>query len=383
MKQLNRKILCLIPLVALLSCGGDPIKMPSIRAYRPIPASPHGRIALMRNPDLAKKILALDPNNISDADVRETLSKGPTPWMLSIAPLSPWSEEFLAMPRFLVEMGYPIDRIGDPRKEEYKVFWKEKPEIIAGMAAWLYELDGMNPLMMGWSGGGILTVVVLHSLNNTTGKSRVQVVNGRTGVVEDRAWIIDPYTKKKRPITSLRFSFAASLAAGGLGRVVQAEIWEIVEGLRQIPDSAEEFLGFQSPWDSLGTDAIDSTSEKFLKENTYRPLGKAEVRSIIADYSYDHFKVVHCEFLSANEEGRKWANSYKPNSSNGLWDMRKSDEFSLIVGKQNIWCGEIWYRIKKHWALQAQRVARFVLKEVRRQDGQRVQGVNKGKMVLR
>ncbi len=344
--------------------------MPSISKYRPISDLPYGRSALKRDPDLVKRILALDPANISEADIRETLSKGPAPWILALAPLPPWSEEFVAQIKFLMDMGYPLGRIGDPRKKAYKIFWREKPEIIAGMAAWLYEKDGMNPIVVGWSGGGIMTVVVLHEMGNSTGKSRVQVINARTGRAERRNWVIDPYTEEKRPITSLRFSFAASLAAGGLGRVVQDKIWAIEKGLHMVPDSVEEFVGFHSPEDSLGTDAVGSSPDVLARANTFRPMGKAKVRSLIGDKSYGHFDVVHCEWLSEDSEGRKWVSSFRPDAGYGLRDFQKSAKIPWIQGKQNIWCGEMWYGIKKHWTLQAQRVARSVLKELSVRGGQ-------------
>lgn len=368
-KRFLRPYLAVILGGVLASCAAPAPKMPSIKDFRPIPSSPHGRHALKRNLDLAKKILSLDPNNITDADVRETLSKGPAPWILALAPLPPWSEEFVATARFFVDMGYPVDRIGDPRMNQYKIFWREKSEVIAGMAAWLYENDGMNPILVGWSGGGIMTVVVLHELHNTTGKSQVRVINARTGKAENRSWVKDPYTKRRRPISSLRFSFAASLAAGGLGRVVQDEVWAIVKGLHLIPDSVEEFVGFHSPEDTLGTDAVFTSPEELISANTFRPIGKAKVRSIIGDRSYEHFNVVHCEKLSDNSKGRNWVSTFRPNPGYKLHNFQNTNKYSWVSGKRNIWCGEVWYGIKKHWALQAQRVARFVLEESRLHKG--------------
>ena len=98
-------------------------------------------------------------------------------------------------------------------------------------------------------------------------------------------------------------------------------------------------------------------------------MGKAKVRSLIGDYSYGHFEVVHCEWLSENSEGREWVSSFRPDSGYGLKNYMKSRKYPWISGKQNVWCGEVWYGIKKHWTLQAQRVARSVMKELSLEGG--------------
>ena len=331
--------------------------------YRPLRPGPHGWDALSQDPELSRRILGLDPNRVSQRDISDILSKGPTPWLMTIAPLPPWSVEFLNLIKFFVKSGYPANRIGDPRSNDYRIDWRERPEIIGGMTAWFYENDGMAPILIGWSGGGILAVHVLHTLNGSPDTEKVRMVSARTGEIEERTWFRDFHTGERRPMSALRIPFAAALAAGGLGRYVQPKIWPIVHGLHQVPDTVHEFLGFKSPQDIFGTDMLNGSDAGFVEANRFQAMGSANVRSIMTDDSYDHFWVVHCNELLETPEGTVWVQNYRPDSSHGHRDYRHTIEFSFIEGKRNLFCGEIWHAVKKHWALSAQRVARTFIEK--------------------
>jgi hypothetical protein len=242
---------------------------------------------------------------------------------------------------------------------------------MAGMAAWFYEHDGMAPILVGWSGGGILVIRALHALNGSPETEPVRMVNARTGEVEERTWFRDFHTGRRRPMPALRVPFAAALAAGGLGRAVQPKVWPIVEGLHRVPDTAREFLGFKSPADIFGTDMMNGSDGAFIEANRFRPMGSAKVRSIMTDDSYDHFWVVHCNELLKSPEGTAWVRSYRPDPGYGQRDYRNSLEFTFIQEKRNLWCGELWHGVKKHWALSAQRAARTFLERQGMAAGQR------------
>ncbi|MEE9256351.1 MAG: hypothetical protein V3V56_04200, partial [bacterium] len=149
---------------------------------------------LSHNLKLARRILALDPLNIGPAEVKETLSKGPAPWIMPISPAFPAQFIFKDLFKFLIDMGYPPGRIGDPRSDDFALSYRERSETIAGMAAWMYERDGMSPMLVGWSAGGITAMAALHDLNRPAGESELRVVSGLTGEAENRGWVRDPYT---------------------------------------------------------------------------------------------------------------------------------------------------------------------------------------------
>ncbi len=313
---------------------------------------------LSRNPKLARRILALDPLDIGPAEVKETLSKGPAPWIMPISPAFPGPFIFKDLFKFLIDMGYPPGRIGDPRSDDFTLSYRERSEVIAGMAAWMYERDGMSPMLVGWSAGGITAMAALHDLNRPAGGSELRVVSGLTGEAEARGWVRDPYTGEKRPIAGLKISFAGVLMAGGLGRLFHLFRWGDRPPLRSVPDSVGELLAFHAPSDPLGTDLFSGDT---ARANEFKPMGKAKVRTIIADPSYGHVNVIHCYLRTQSKKGRGWADSYRPVGGWGVRDFRKTARYSLDWGKRNLWCGELWYAVKKHWALEAQRVARAVL----------------------
>jgi hypothetical protein len=337
-------------------------RLPANDDFRPVPPEPHGWAALREDPELVEKILALDPTDI-DADDVEILRRGPTPWIFTIAPVHPWAWTFLYLIEFLGEMGYPMDRMGDPRYPKYKIYWRTDGPLIAGMAASFYEQDGMAPMIIGWSGGAIQTVVVLHSLSNTTGEHSIVVRDLRTGEADGRDWILDPVSGERLEISDVQFSLGGALAAGGLGRMVRGPRWEIDHGLRLVPDSVRDFVGFQVPNDVFGSDKPFSSAKKFAAANEFTATGSAKVRSIVGDSSYHHFNTFHCEHLLANPEGRQWVDAYRPDSGYGLRNFLGTEEMKFRRELRNLWCGEIWYAIKKNWAIEAQRVARAIRSE--------------------
>ena len=112
------------------------------------------------------RILALDPERISDDDVRTLLAAGPTPQIIlvhgGVFPVYLLMESFA---NFLAGMGYPIDKIRDPHDGAYSQGPYGYSERLAGEAAWYYERDGVRPIMIGHSQGGMQTVKVLHDLS--------------------------------------------------------------------------------------------------------------------------------------------------------------------------------------------------------------------------
>ena len=132
----------------------------------------------------------------------------------------------------------------------------------------------------------------------------------------------------------------------------------VTQLLQDFVDSVRDLIAFHAPIDLLGTDfMVDNTAHA----NEFKASGTANVRTIIGDDSYGHVNVIHCYLLSNNKAGRKWANSYRTDGTSGVKDFRENKQHELIEGKQNLWCGEFWYGVKKHWALEAQRVAKAVL----------------------
>src|SRR5216117_3624182 len=57
--------------------------------------------------------------------------------------------------RFLTEMGYPQAQIRDPGNRDWSYSPYQESTEIAGLVAWSYERDGMRPMIIGHSQGGM------------------------------------------------------------------------------------------------------------------------------------------------------------------------------------------------------------------------------------
>ena len=116
--------------------------------------------------DLRDRILKLDPEALSEEDMDQVLSKCPAPRMILLeGSLRLVSMESFA--KFLVAMGYPEDRVRDPRNGSYSYSSYADSRVMAGMIAWYYEKEGMMPMVIGYSQGGMLSVRILHELAGT------------------------------------------------------------------------------------------------------------------------------------------------------------------------------------------------------------------------
>ena len=134
---------------------------------------------------LQARLLSLDPAHVTDRDVRDVLAKGPTPRIMllhgGVYPVHLVMESFGA---FLTGMGYPEAQIRDPGSGD----WSYSPYLqttqLAGLVAWQYEHDGLHPMLVGHSQGGLSAVRILKDLAGWGGDLRVY--NPIKGTLEER-----------------------------------------------------------------------------------------------------------------------------------------------------------------------------------------------------
>jgi len=98
----------LVLLVAVAGCATQPFD-----SANPGPATSSETVAPDRR--LQDRLLALDPEHISDADVREVLAKGSTPRIILLhGGVYPVHLVMYSFGQFLTGMGYPEAKIRDP-----------------------------------------------------------------------------------------------------------------------------------------------------------------------------------------------------------------------------------------------------------------------------
>jgi hypothetical protein len=312
------------------------------------PVGPHtvaGSLDL--DPALEARILALDPEHISDHDVRDTLVRGPAPRIVNLHGGIPLV--YLAMSsfsRFLVGMGYPEAKIRNPRDGSYSYSPYRNSAQIAGVTAWYYEREGMSPMLIGHSMGGIQTVKVLHELAGAFA-DRVAVWNPLTDTAEARDWIVDPLTGAERPVVGLSLGYASAVAAGGVARLFPT-MWKMTWKLRTIPGSAETFTGYYLALDLIGGDFWSLIPPA----NKYRPQGTATVRNVQLPPWYFHVTVPTSAHLADDPAIRDWINAYRPTDRPRLTGTFEAPYTNIL------WAADVWYGVKRQWCLAAQRLIR-------------------------
>jgi hypothetical protein len=313
-------------------------------AAAPQTASPQAALrSVALDEALEARILALDPNQVSDSDVRTVLAAGPAPRIVAfhggIYPVHLLMESFAD---FLEGMGYPQARLRHPGDGRQSHSPYENSTQIAGTIAWYYEQEGMMPMLVGHSQGGIQLVKVLYELAGNAAEP-IPVWNPRTDAAEDRVTIRDPYTGAERPVVGLRIGYASVVAAGGAALLLPNQ-WSMVGRLRSIPDSVDDFTGYVLGVDLIAWDLPGAGSP-------YTAKGSTRVRNVELPTDYSHVFVVSTSALARDPAMREWLNAYVPGRAVEPPANAQSIDNSL-------WAADVWYSIKKHWVLEAQKFVR-------------------------
>jgi len=293
------------------------------------------------------RLLALDPERITEQDVRTTLALVPAPKIILIHGGVYGTHLVMAtFARFLVDMGYPEVKIRDPLDRDYSYSPYGDAWDSAGAIAWYYEHDGVRPIMIGHSQGGIQAVKILYELAGSY-RAKIAVWNPVTGVVEDRFSITDPLTGADRPVVgTTSVSYTSVVGAGGAALMLPNQ-WSMISRLHTIPDSVEDFTGFVIDLDLLAWD-FGSWSK-----GVYAANGTAHVRNVRLPETYNHVFIPMTERVNDDPRMRDWVNAYVPGAEN-------PNPPGLLEGKafNALWTADVWFSIKKHWCLEAQRLVR-------------------------
>lgn len=334
----------LLPGCAIYDRHGLPPELVAALQARP------GSATFKPAPELEKRILALDPEHVSDADVRETLAQSPAPRVISIhGGIAPVQRSMISFGEFLIEMGYPAVSITNPSDGTYTFSCYESADLITGQIAWYYERDGLRPLIVGHSQGGMQAIKVLYRLAGKPG-TKLYVWNPLTWQQEERYEITDPLTGELRPVLGLKLPYVSAVGSGGPTRLLPSQ-WSMNGKLRSIPDTVEDFTGFCKGRDLLGGEFLGYGSL-----NEYHAKGTAKVRNVWLPSRYKHGKVPDTLHLAHSQEIRDWINRYHPPDK--LVDTPKLDVKFDANSDNILWAADVWYSIKKHWVLELQKMIR-------------------------
>ena len=319
---------------------------------RPTPAQLEAaKVVAYRAPPVdatvAERILALDPQHLTERDVRDTLAKGPTPHVLLIhGGIYPVHLVMFSFGRFLAGMGYPEDHVRDPGTQDWSLSPYEDSAHFAGMLAWYFEHDGVRPMIVGHSQGGIQAVKVLRELSGQF-ESSIPVWNPLTGTAENRVSVIDPLTGKDDPVVGgIKLSHVSVVGAGGAALILPNQ-WSMIGNVRTVPDSVEDFTGF-----FIEGDTFAWTFGSPLGSDEYRHNGTAKVRNVVLPVNYNHVMVPDTQTLARDPALRDWINAYVPGQTVDTSKLPDDARDHIL------WAADVWYSIKQTWCLEAQHYLR-------------------------
>jgi pimeloyl-ACP methyl ester carboxylesterase len=349
MKTILPAFFSLCAALVLAGCGVQYRQgLEAVRLHQVEDSFDHRKLAL--SPELEKRILALDPTDVTAKDVREVLAHAPAPRIINIHGGTGWVSSYMvSFSDFLIGMGYPAGSLTNPGDGTYSFSCYESSEKIAGVIAWYYEKEGLRPMLVGHSQGGMQVVKVLYKFSGGS-NAQLHVWSPLTWRREDRCEIVDPLTGLYRPAADLRIPFATAVGAGGLTRLLPNQ-WDMDFRLHLIPDSAEEFTGFCKGNDLLGGDFLG-----FGSANYYQAANKASVRNVWLPIYYSHMRIPDTRHLLKDPQIVDWINRYRPPQeaiARPELDVKFANDSSNIL-----WAADVWYSIKKHWVLELQRLIR-------------------------
>jgi hypothetical protein len=340
-----RGMLAACAALSVLGCATNPGAMGDRTGYH---AVERGKVlrSLNLDPALEDRILALDPDHISDYDVRSTLAAGPAPRIILVhASIYPVYLIMSSFATFLEGMGYPGEKLRDPADGAYSQSPYGSSERLAGEIAWYYERDGVRPMIVGHSQGGMQAIKVLYTLAGAF-EPKVAVWNAATDAAENRYTIVDPLDGSKRPVVGLSVTYATAVGAGGAAFMLPNQ-WDMLLRLRTIPDTVDDFTGF-----AIQGDMIAWTFPATTAVSQYRRGGAAAVRNVVLPVTYNHITVPITHALAADPKARAWINAYVPGTD------EEPKVPSDVRGLNILWAADVWFSIKKHWCLEAQALVR-------------------------
>ena len=331
--------------LALCGCATTTTAPPPADDLKPATAGSVLR-ALKIDPVIENRILALDPEHITDDDVRNALATGPTPRIFEVhGGVYPVYLLMQSFGRFLVGMGYPEQKVRDPRGGAYSRNPYEDSAQQAGEIAWYFEHEGVRPMLIGHSQGGIQVVTILHELAGTFGRER-KVFDPLTARFDDRTTIVHPITGSQQPVVGVSVAYASVVGTGGWALAMPVN-WKVFPVVRSIPDTVEEFTGYRIGLDLLAWDAPGLEGAK-----TFHAEGKATVRNVTLPAQYSHIFVTATAHLAESAAMRAWINDFDPDNKAGSAPLPEGDASNVM------WAADVWHSIKKHWCLEAQRLLR-------------------------
>ena len=126
--------------------------------------------------------------------------------------------------------------------------------------------------------------------------------------------------------------------------------WGMAARLRSVPDSAQEFAGYFVAWDPIAGTGPDAA-----RTDPYLAAGRARVRNVMLPADYGHISLPLTRHLAEDPRTRRWVSDFDPRLQPAEPPRLPGADLRNIVH-----AADIWFSIKKHWCLEAQRYVQAI-----------------------
>jgi hypothetical protein len=237
---------------------------------------------------------------------------------------------------FLEGMGYPRGQLVDPKTGALTSDSDLDGRTLAGILAWQAERDRVRPMIVGHSKGGGVVIDTLHVL---AGDEDLPLVDPATHAPLERSRFRDPGTGTDRRVVELDVPLAVVKATGRLPRILRGH-FALAAKLRDVPDSAEVFVGMTIPFDPIAGSFAAGT-------DPYRARGRAQVRNVDLPVTTSHIGLPRTEHLARDPVARAWIDGWRPGDARTPPALDDASNLDAAA--------ELWHAVKDAWCREAAR----------------------------
>ena len=171
--------------------------------------------------------------------------------------------------------------------------------------------------------------------------------NPLTGVAEDRTTIVDPLTGRERPVIGLSVAYASVVGTGGWSLALPNQ-WSVLPHAADDPRHRRRVHGYRIgvdffAWTIPGLEGAKTFTAERQDERAQRDAaGRRTPTSFVPGTAH----------LAEDPAMQAWIDAFDPRIPANWTPPPELDRASVL------WAADVWYSIKKHWTLEAQRLIR-------------------------
>lgn len=298
------------------------------------------------DPKVSADLNKLDKTHLIRMDLSEVLSSYPAPRIFGIGG-GVYTAHILMedLAEFLTGMGYPAAAVYHPTDGKFAVSSYSDPEKIAGETLFYYQREGVRPVYIGHSLGGVQSIKTAHFFSGNFGRHEVRIYDPVEHKYLRQKDFVNPLTGEHVGFDSLKpIAHLIAVGSGGISRAFPSQ-WSMGDRVKQVPDSVLRMTGIHLEGDWLGNDFLTGK-----EKNEYKSLGSAEVENFYLPPGHNHVTLIRTKHLLKYPEVKEWIDNYNPQEFSVIPEGLPGNTDNILLAAQ------IWHILKREWYLAAMEV---------------------------